>query len=118
MMHAYHKDDAAKLVPLLESIVTEVADRRRTIRTLERSLATEKENGSPQPVTGPIRARLASERRELRLATKELERLGCSFDEHNPNRVMIPGTDGGESGFHWDAGETEVHVNAPESTVF
>ena len=36
MIHSYDRDHAAQLVPLLESIFAEVADRRQSIRRLER----------------------------------------------------------------------------------
>ena len=119
MMHAYDRDNASKLVPLLESIFSEVADRRRAIRDMERTLASMKRAGAPTVEIGQVTAKLAIHRRELRHTAKEFERLGCVVDEHNPNRVIIPGSDGAlEGGFHWQAGETEVHENAPESTVF
>ena len=67
----------------------------------------------------PVLARLANQRRELRLTSKEFERLGCVVDEHNPNRVIIPGTNGGlEEGYHWQAGQSEVQRNAPEPSAF
>ncbi|MGD2018473.1 MAG: DUF2203 family protein [Planctomycetota bacterium] len=119
MKHAYDHDNASKLVPLLESIFNEVADRRRAIRELERTLKTMKLEGRPSTTTGPVVARLANQRRELRLTSKEFERLGCVVDEHNPNRVFIPGANGGlEEGFHWQAGESEVQSNAPEQIAF
>jgi len=120
MNHAYDRDHAARLVPLLESIFNEVAERRQAIRKLERELTAAKRDGAPQPTVGDITARLANNRRELRLTQKEFERLGCVVDEHNPNRVIIPGAGGAlESGFHWQAGESEVQDNAPaDSSVF
>lgn len=120
MNHAYDRDNAAKLVPLLESIFAEVADRRQSIKRLERELHAAKREGAPRQVIGDLTARLANHRRELRLTSKEFERLGCVVDEHNPNRVIIPGSGGAlEQGFHWQAGESEVHDNAPaDSSVF
>lgn len=120
MKHAYDKDHASKLVPLLESIFAEVADRRRGIRQLERELSTAKREGHGPAAVSDLTARLANHRRELRLARKEFERLGCVVDEHNPNRVIIPGKSGAlERGFHWQAGESEVQDNAPlDTTVF
>lgn len=120
MKHAYDKDNASKLVPLLESIFVEVAERRRAIRQLERELQAAKREGSAPGTISELTAKLAVHRRELRIAAKEFERLGCVVDEHNPNRVIIPGASGAlERGFHWQAGETEVHDNAPiDSTVF
>ena len=120
MKHSYDKDRAAQLVPLLEMIFTEVADRRRAIRSIDRELKTLKEENSTSPRVGELTAILANHKRELRLTSKEFERLGCVVDEHNPNRVIIPGASGGlERGYHWVAGATEVQDNAPlDSTVF
>ena len=120
MKHSYDKDRAAQLVPLLEMIFAEVADRRRAIRGIERELKTLKEEEGSSPKIGNLTAVLANHKRELRLASKEFERLGCVVDDHNPNRVIIPGTSGAlERGYHWDAGATEVQDNAPlDSTVF
>ncbi|MFT5732577.1 MAG: hypothetical protein ACJA2W_000207 [Planctomycetota bacterium] len=121
MNQSYDKDHASKLVPLLEMIFAEVADRRRAIRTLERELKAEKEAaGSTSPNAAKITAALANHKRELRLASKEFERLGCVVDEHNPNRVIIPGASGAlDRGFHWEAGASEIKDNSPlDSTVF
>ncbi|MEM8710378.1 MAG: DUF2203 family protein [Planctomycetota bacterium] len=118
MKHSYDKDHAAKLVPLLEMIFAEVADRRRSIRQLERELKTEKATaGASSPKASLLTASLANHKRELRLASKEFERLGCVVDEHNPNRVIIPGSAGMESGFHWEAGASEVKDNAALDTT-
>ncbi len=121
MKHSYDKDHASKLVPLLEMIFAEVADRRRAIRSLERELKAEKEtSGQGSPKVAHMTASLANHKRELRLASKEFERLGCVVDEHNPNRVIIPGSQGAlERGFHWEAGASEIKSNAPlDTTVF
>lgn len=117
MMQAYDKDHASKLVPLLEAIFAEVADRRVAVRKLERELAQAKREGAPSDVTSQLTAQLANHRRELRLSSKEFERLGCVVDEHNPNRVIIPGKGGVlERGFHWQAGESEIHANSIEGS--
>ncbi len=119
MKFSYDHNNASKLVPLLEAIFNEVADRRRSIRELERTLKAMKLEGRPSTTTGPVVARLATQRRELRLTSKEFERLGCAVDEHNPNRVFIPGTTGGlEGGYHWQAGESTVKNVAPEHSTF
>ena len=121
MKHTYDKDNAAKLVPLLEMIFAEVADRRRDIKSLEREIkALKASDGESSPKLPNLTASLANHKRELRLASKEFERLGCVVDEHNPNRVIIPGASGGlAKGFHWEAGASDVKDNAPlDSTVF
>ena len=112
MKQAYDRNDAQKLVPLLDSIFREVAERRREVRLLEKQLSAMKREGA-EPETAEqdrmvqLRAQLALHRRELRLARKEFERLGCEVDEHNPNRVLILGANGRQA-FRWDAGDTAV----------
>ncbi|MEE2940545.1 MAG: DUF2203 family protein [Planctomycetota bacterium] len=120
MIHSYDRNRAAKLVPLLESIFVEVADRRQSIRRLERELQRAKRDGESRAVLSDLTARLATHRRELRMTSKEFEQLGCVVDEHNPNRVIIPGASGNyDEGFHWQAGTSEVLANsAADSSVF
>ena len=120
MNQTYDRNHAAQLVPLLEAIFEEVADRRKAVRQLERELSQAKREGASQSAIGDLTARLANHRRELRHTRSEFERLGCVVDEHNPNRVIIPGEAGElEGGFHWQAGDTVVHDNTPaDSTVF
>jgi hypothetical protein len=110
MKQAYDRDDAQRLVPLLDSIFREVAERRREGRILEKQLAAAKQAGANEDESDrllELRAQLAVQRRELRLAQKEFERLGCEVDEHNPNRVLILGPNGRQA-FRWDAGDTAV----------
>lgn len=107
MKQAYDRDDAQKLVPLLDAIFREVADRRHAARTLEKQLARSRREDANAPELHDLRARLAAHRRELRLARKEFERLGCVVDDDHPTRVFIPGTTGRRE-FHWDAGDTSV----------
>ncbi|MEZ6014677.1 MAG: DUF2203 family protein [Planctomycetota bacterium] len=110
MKQVHHQNDAQRLVPLIDAIFREVADRRREIRLLEKQLVAmqrETENDADLDRTISLRAQLASHRRELRLARKEFERLGCQVDEHNPNRVLILGPNGRQT-FRWDAGDVAV----------
>lgn len=111
MKQAYDRNDAQKLVPLLDAIFREIAERRREIRLLEKQLAAlRQETASDLGETAlhrELRAQLATHRRELRSAQKEFERLGCEVDEHNPNRVLILGPNGRQA-FRWDAGDTSV----------
>ncbi|MEM9378662.1 MAG: DUF2203 family protein [Planctomycetota bacterium] len=119
MKHAYDMDDASKLVPLLESIFQEVADRRLAIRDMEKTLVALKRQGAPADEIAPITAKLAVHRRELRHTRAEFERLGCVVDEHNPNRVVIPGAGGDlDVGYAWEAGESGVRSLTTEETVF
>jgi hypothetical protein len=111
MKQPHDRDDAQRLVPLLDSIFREVAERRREARILEKQLAAAKQAGSAEDDDSDrlleLRAQLATQRRELRLAQKEFERLGCEVDEHNPNRVLILGPNGRQT-FRWDAGDAAV----------
>ena len=113
MKNTYDWEQASRLVPLLEAIFGEVEDRRRSIRTMENSLARMKHEGAPPAAIAQVVARLAVERRELRLTSKEFERLGCVVDSDDPSRVAIPGMNGRlESGFLWDSDLGEVHLAA------
>jgi hypothetical protein len=109
------RNDAQKLVPLLDAIFREVADRRREVRMLEKQLAAAKRVPGEGDEGASLQARLATHRRELRLARKEFERLGCIVDEHNPNRVLILGPNGSQA-FRWDAGDSAVQRILTDST--
>lgn len=110
MKKTYDKTTARQLVPLLESITKEVVDRLHEVRIFQGRLALlEQENhrgGKDGTKAGEyleLRAALSNHRRQIRLAMKELERLGCVVDEHNPLLIFIPGTDGNfDHGFQWD----------------
>ena len=93
MIHSYDRDHAAQLVPLLESIFAEVADRRQSIRRLERELQRAKRDGEPRATISDITAQLANHRRELRMTSKEFEHLGCVVDEHTHWRQVLSQND-------------------------
>lgn len=126
MKNAYDWDDASRLVPLFEAIFDEISDRRRAIRALESDLARMKQEGAPERAVAQVVARLAVQRRELRMTSKEIERLGCAVDTDVPDRIVIPGVNGRlENGFHWDRGADDVQLTstsdfqtAVESGVF
>jgi hypothetical protein len=103
MKKAYDTQHAKQLLPLLESIVREVADRLHEIRVIQGRLAAF-EDVEATPEFFDLKAALSNHRREIRLATAELERLGCVVDEKYPLRIIIPGTDGNPE-FQWDPGE-------------
>ena len=94
MLRAYDHDSAQSLVPYLESITLELKERRHEIRVLESAIDRLQRTDGPSTEIGDLRAALANHRFEFRLALEELERLGCSVDEHKPFRVLIPGADG------------------------
>ena len=99
MKKSYDQDRAHKLVPLLTSITSELSERMRSARVLAGRIKSLDE--SEVATIRDLRAELASQRREIRLAKAELEDLGCIIDDDNPTAVYIPGTDG-EHGFRWE----------------
>jgi hypothetical protein len=108
MNNAYEPDRAEKLVPLLRSIGREIRERGAAIRLLEAELAGERTGDDPA-----VEARLATERRGLRLALRELARLGCVLDELHPFRILIPGKDGELlTGYQWEPGDERVRPAA------
>jgi len=108
MKHAYDQTRAKQLIPLLQSITAEVAERTRSVRRLERKLRAFGEDKDSAEALN-LRAELAEQRRELRHARTELEELGCTADDSDPRRVLIPGIRGEiDSGFRWDLGDTNV----------
>lgn len=111
MMNSYDRNRARQLVPLLKSITKEMDERLTRIRRLEALLeSTENDQRARTSAELDLQAELATQRRELRLARKELERLGCVVDPAHPQRVLIPGSDGNiERGFRWDLDATGVY---------
>ena len=111
MNKAYNCKGADELIPLLRSIQQEVRERREEILRLESSSRVFKRRAGQHPRLASIEAELMTHRRELRMAERELQRLGCSMDGERPFRVLIPGDDGAiEHGFAWDLGDTKVHT--------
>lgn len=113
MKKNYQREEAQRLLPLLEAITNEIRERSGEVRVLEgRERSLERDgHGRDSDELAHVTAKLASERRELRLAAEELERLGCFLDPAQPDRVLIPGTDGKLlSGFLWRFGASEVEA--------
>lgn len=105
--NVYDKARAIRLVPILRSIMLEIAERTAAIEMLEARLET---LSAPQfAKTGAherreIQAELATHRRELRLANQELPRIGCARDDDHPARILIRGESGDiHDGFAWNA---------------
>ena len=105
----YLQDEAERMVPLLRSIGREIRQRSRSVQRLEKRLgALERRTAEDPAETQGLVAEIAVERREIRLAKKELERLGCSLDEQHPLRILIPSKEGAwayeghleETGYH------------------
>ena len=110
MKKAYDRTTARQLVPLLKSITREVVERLHEVRIFQGrlTLLAQETLDSGAEVTSSgeyieLRAALSNHRRQIRLAMKELDRLGCVVDEHNPLLIFIPGSDGNiDHGFQWD----------------
>jgi hypothetical protein len=93
----YALKEAERIVPLLRSIGSEIQSRRRAADQIEGHLETANPKSHEERVaTSNLEAQLATHLRELRAAEKELERLGCRFDEQHPDRILIPSPNG-----HW-----------------
>ena len=98
--HSYDPERAERLLPLLRSITAEIRERSEAIDALEHEL--QELGGTRRERRGEVEASLSIERRELRVARRELERLGCALDEDHPLRVLIPGADGAmDHGYAW-----------------
>ena len=109
MNKAYDRSNAQRLLPLLQSIGQEIAERTHEVRILQGRIALHERRGGDVDELLDLKASLASHRRELRYAHAELEKLGCSLDENHPLRILIPGADGQvEHGFAWEANDATL----------
>tara|TARA_R110002126_G_scaffold25583_3_gene87455 strand:+ start:1400 stop:1759 length:360 start_codon:yes stop_codon:yes gene_type:complete len=119
MRRTYDRITAQSLVPLLDVITREMTERAEAVRTLTRKLRILRRDDAPQNAILDLQARLSNHRRELRLSTEELEKLGCYVDEGSPLAVIIPGADGKhEHGYRWDSGALDlIEIDTPELTA-
>ena len=100
--HSYDPERANALLPLLRSITAEIRERTETIDILESALGSLGKTRRTRELRGDAEAKLSIERRELHVARRELEHLGCALDEDHPMRVLIPGANGAlDHGFAW-----------------
>lgn len=113
MKKAYDYSAAEQLIPLLRNIQKEIRERSDSIRrvyVLIKGLGVNQRRKETA-----LRAEVSNHKREIRLARKELTRLGCLLDEASPHRVLIPGLDGTlDCGFAWEFGDTTVQAFASE----
>lgn len=118
-MNHYDHDQASRLVPLLRSITREMSERTHAIEHLEARLRdTARTHGKDADETLAVQAELSTQKRELRQARKELERLGCALDASHPLRILIPGADGQlRSGFEYTIGSSTVEPSGADSAV-
>ncbi|MFO1008766.1 MAG: hypothetical protein U1F29_01735 [Planctomycetota bacterium] len=101
--HVYDRDQAERLVPLLQAIAREIRERNAHIDLLDEELA-DLPGDDRSGRKGLLLFELVEQRRALRQAERELTKLGCALDEDHPLRVLIPGGTGGfEGGFAFDA---------------
>ncbi|MDP6410919.1 MAG: DUF2203 family protein [Planctomycetota bacterium] len=111
MKNAYNNRSADRLIPLLRVIQREIRERGDAVRILENRLGTFSIDQADSPAFLATRAELSNHRREIRLSKKELERIGCSLDAAQPNRVLIPGSNGEiGAGYSWALGDTRVQA--------
>ncbi len=117
MKNAYNYTGAERLIPLIRMIHREMRERSEAIRDLNIKLHQLRSNSAHSTPRARelaklnIQADIASHKREIRFANKELERLGCAVDEENPFRVLIPGTNGEiENGYAWRVGDSRVRA--------
>ena len=109
MKKAYDRQLAQQLLPLLESIGQEIAERLHEVRILQGRIAVQEYHGGEVTELLDLKATLANHKREVRLASKELERLGCTLDDDCPGRILIPGADGEVAhGFTWEASDPSL----------
>jgi hypothetical protein len=110
--NVYDRQRAGNLVPLLRSITTEMLERSRAIQELEARLDRTPRT-TDRSACADIDRELSVQRRDLRLAKRELERLGCVLDEDHPLRVLIPGTDGElDHGYAWSPLDERIEALA------
>ena len=125
MKKAYDRTTARQLVSLLKSITREVVERLHEVRIFQGRLALlaqeTLDSGAAVTSSGEyieLRAALSNHRRQIRLAMKELERLGCVVDEHNPLLIFIPGSDGNiDHGFQWDPSDPTLRRSTTGTAV-
>jgi hypothetical protein len=86
-----------KVGPLIRSIAVELRERTREVRDLEtKQRACEVDRGAHERELADITARLSVHRRELRMAQRELERLGWFVEEVLPLRLVHMDLDGSD----------------------
>ena len=108
MKATYNNENARRLIPLLESITSELANRLHEVKILQGRLS----RLADEPLSDEfmdLKARLAQHRREIRYTLRELESLGCVIDESVPAQILIPGEDGSlEDGYTLDLASSSL----------
>lgn len=88
----YDQPSAERLRPLLNSIVGEIEEREQALKLLSRELRSTRR--PDEAFRAGLIARIAENKRGLRLAKEELSALGCELDPTSPRLVHVPGPDG------------------------
>ncbi len=99
----YLQEELSGLLPLLSSIGREIQERTACLETLEGELM---ELLPDDDRYHALVAEVATHRKELRLAKKELEELGCQVVGTAPLTFRIPGRIGeANRSFVWQTGD-------------
>jgi hypothetical protein len=86
---SYSRRRAERLLPLLDAIALEIAERRRALRRLERARAAARRTSARANHRESLVADIAVHRRELRHALEEVRRLGCTVVGLDPPTFRI-----------------------------
>lgn len=120
MNKSYDLHEAEALIPLLSVVNREIHERMQEIKALKREVKKLKESAelgakARRIQEGHLLASISNHKLEVRLAQREISRLGCFFDEEDPSTVHIPGENGDlDAGFTWRVGEAEIRELLPE----
>ena len=107
----YEKDDANRLLPLLESIGRELEERTAKLAVLELELVAQGNAPDGDPVVSDLVAQIAAHRKGLRQCRSELEKLGCSVLGTEPLTFRIPvQDDSGRKSLVWQTGTAAALV--------
>ena len=106
----YENEQVLALLPLLGSIGNEIQERSAELSRIEEEIeALSSEPGGSRARIQNLEADAAAQKRGLRLARKELDRLGCSVVDTRPLTFRIPGRDGDANhSVVWQTGESAL----------
>ena len=102
----YDQRHALRLLPLLGAIGLELQERTDALSKLEEEIELLESLPAPGEELHKLVAEAAQHRRGIRLARRELERLGCSVVGTAPLTFRIPGRVGeAKHSFVWQTGD-------------
>ncbi len=113
-IRTYDQQQAQGLIPFFESIAQEISERRTELRLLE---VQELQTAPDSAQAAQLQAQKANHRKEIRLALKEITRLGCTIGREHPLRVVIPGPHGQADEFSWSPGQALVEPTSAETAA-